>query len=137
MKLSCTEEIIMRRCFDSMDLFIAEKKSFSSAFAGCKKPSSLARRMIQGVFKKEAVAASTLTGQAVRSLGEERRSETFQALHSGAVDAIIEFATAVGAQKGWKIIQKKEEIRASMQRRITEAHREMKEAERIGKEYNW
>ncbi|KAJ8679165.1 hypothetical protein QAD02_022405 [Eretmocerus hayati] len=116
--------------------YYCRKTSLSEAFGGCKKSSSLARRMIQGVFKKDAVAASTLTGQAVRSLGEQRRSQTFQALHSGAVDAIIDFSIAVGAQKNWKK-QTKEEIKASMQRRITEVHREIKDAEQTGKEFKW
>lgn len=65
------------------------KKILDYAKSTAKTSQQMARKLVPGIFTKEAQMRCTLSGQAVRSLGLERKQEIVKTLHIGAVRAII------------------------------------------------
>lgn len=65
------------------------KKILEYAKSTAKTAQQMARKLIPGVFTKEAQMRCTLTGQAVRSLGPERKNEATKTLNVEAVETII------------------------------------------------
>ncbi|XP_036138959.1 myb-like protein X isoform X1 [Monomorium pharaonis] len=89
-----TDQLFGKNCpDDKMMLLMSEiycqKRVLMSAIASSLKPSHLARRLLSGVFKPEALLRCTITGQSVRSLGKTRYEEKFDCLDPIARDAII------------------------------------------------
>lgn len=60
------------------------KKVLEMALGSSTKSSHMARRLLEGVFKNDALIKSTLTGQAPKSLGKERQSQKYDCLDSQA-----------------------------------------------------
>lgn len=65
------------------------KKILDSAKSTATTSKQMARKLIPGIFTKEAQIRCTLTGEAVRSQGIERRQEAVKTLNVAAVQAII------------------------------------------------
>lgn len=59
------------------------------ALGGSSRPSSFARKLIEGVYKKEFLLNGTLTGQSPRAQGKERQMEKIIPLNYDARKAII------------------------------------------------
>lgn len=65
------------------------KRIFESAIGTASRASHLARRLIDGVFKPDAILNCTFSGQAPKAQGEERRKRKYECLDSQARRAII------------------------------------------------
>lgn len=65
------------------------KKILEYAKSTAKTSQQMARKLVPGIFTKEAQMRCTLTGQAVRSLGPERKNESTKTLNVEAVQGII------------------------------------------------
>lgn len=59
------------------------------ALGGSCRPSSFARKLIEGVYKKEFILQGTLTGQSPRAQGRQRQMEKVVALNYDARRAIL------------------------------------------------
>ena len=66
-----------------------KKKIYDYAVGSSHRASHLARKLLEGVFKEEALIKCTFTGQAPRSLGKERQLEEVFCLHNLAKNTII------------------------------------------------
>lgn len=70
--------------------FYCRKDILRGAVSGSSKKSShVARRLIPGLFKLEAVLNSTVSGQSCRYRSAERMAEKCDTLHADAVTAIF------------------------------------------------
>lgn len=65
------------------------KSVFDATHNASQKASHIARRLITGVFKPEAIKRCTLTGQTPRSLGRQRLYDKVDCLHVVARNTII------------------------------------------------
>lgn len=65
------------------------KTVFESATGSASRASHLARRLTEGVFKTEAILECTLSGQAPKAQGEERRIKKYKCFNVQARKAII------------------------------------------------
>ncbi|XP_057320921.1 uncharacterized protein LOC130669307 [Microplitis mediator] len=89
-----------------------------------KQVTHIARRLIDGVFTKKAIASCTFTGQAPRAQGKERQIIPVSALDDAAKNAIIDFAIQKGESRQIKIPDRNV-IVAQMSQRLGEIKREI------------
>ncbi|KAK3926007.1 Heat shock 70 kDa protein 13 [Frankliniella fusca] len=66
------------------------KKVLKAALTNSSNVCHIARRLLVGVFKPEALQACTLTGQEWRAAPSPRKSQDISPLYQPAVDAIID-----------------------------------------------
>jgi len=66
-----------------------KKKIYDYAIGSSHRASHIARKLLEGVFKEEALMKCTFTGQSPRSLGKERQREEVFCLHDLAKNTII------------------------------------------------
>ncbi|KAK3908849.1 Halomucin [Frankliniella fusca] len=85
----------------------------------------IARRLLVGVFKPEALQSCTLTGQEWRAGPSDRKSS--DALYQPGVDAIIEYAKTAAIQRKWKVPKADTPIKHSMSCRLGELKRMIKD----------
>lgn len=64
------------------DNIFCKKKIYDYAICSSSLVSHLARRLLEGVFKHEALLKSTFTGQSARVQGRERQQENVECLHN-------------------------------------------------------
>lgn len=69
--------------------FYCRNAMFYSAIGNAHRPSQLVRRLLTGVFKKEALINGTLTGQTARAQGRDRQCVKMTCLHPFAINAIV------------------------------------------------
>lgn len=62
---------------------------FHTTLVSAKSVTSIARRLMDGVFNHEQIQNCTLTGQAPRAHGPERMQQKYDCLDPAAVTAII------------------------------------------------
>ncbi|KAH0567818.1 hypothetical protein KQX54_014430 [Cotesia glomerata] len=89
-----------------------------------KQVTHIARRLIDGVFSKKAIASCTFTDQAPRAQGKERQIIPVSALDDAAKNAIIDFAIQKGQSRQIKIPDRNV-IVAQMSQRLGEIKREI------------
>lgn len=65
------------------------KTVYDSAIGASFKASHFARRLLEGVFKTEAILECTFSGQAPKAQGEDRRNRKYDCLNGHARKAII------------------------------------------------
>lgn len=70
------------------DGLYCRKMIFDLAKSTAKTSAQMVRKLVPGIFSKEAQISCTLSGQAVRSLGRERQQEITKNLNIDAVQAI-------------------------------------------------
>ncbi|XP_071579376.1 uncharacterized protein [Temnothorax nylanderi] len=96
---------------------------YYAALGNCHRSSHMVRRLLTGVFKKEALINCTLTGQTPRSQGKNRQNVKVSCLHPIAIKAIVDFSLDHGIKHGWATQTKKDLLRTITQR-IGEIKRE-------------
>lgn len=137
------------------DEVYCRKSIYDAAHIASHKASHVARRLISGVFKPEAIRRCTLTGQTPRTLGKERLNDKVDCLHVGARNAIIgkkellffrksklsmaggllknpllfaDYSRRLAEERGWKP-QSIQELKHALSQRLGELKREMKSME--------
>lgn len=71
------------------DNIFCKKRTYDYATGSSTIASHLARRLLEGIFKQEAILKSTFSGQSPRAQGRERQQENVECLHNQAKQAII------------------------------------------------
>ncbi|XP_037813769.1 uncharacterized protein LOC119604935 [Lucilia sericata] len=107
------------------DNIYCRKIVYDSALGSSFKASHLARRLIEGVFKLEAILTCTLSGQPPKAQGEERRNQKYGALNGEARKALTDFCTEYSQKRGWTP-QTPYEINRTMTQKIGEIERQHK-----------
>lgn len=69
--------------------FYCRNRIYYSALANSHRSSHIARRLLIGVFKKEAFINCTLSGQNPRSQGKDKQNVELSCLHPFAINAIV------------------------------------------------
>ncbi|XP_071578751.1 uncharacterized protein [Temnothorax nylanderi] len=103
--------------------FYCRNAIYYAALGNCHRSSHIVRRLLTGVFKKEALINCTLTGQTPRSQGKNRQNVKVSCLHPIAINAIVDFSLYYGIKHGWTTQTKKDLLRTITQR-IGEIKRE-------------
>ncbi|CAH2085766.1 unnamed protein product [Euphydryas editha] len=85
----------------------------------------MARHLMDGIFKREALLKCTLTGQAPRAQSAEKQMEKFEPLHFEAREQIIDRVLEEAKLKGWKKREKntpepREYLRSDIERTMTQ-----------------
>ncbi|KAH0567884.1 uncharacterized protein LOC123262391 [Cotesia glomerata] len=93
---------------------------YSSALGASHKATHLARRLLEGVFKHEALMGCTLTGQAPRGTSKKL---IVKPLDQRAKDAIVDFSMRIATEKIWPS-QNRGTIFKEMSQKLTEYKRD-------------
>ncbi|XP_044579450.1 uncharacterized protein LOC123261735 [Cotesia glomerata] len=93
---------------------------YSSALGASHKATHLARRLLEGVFKHEALMGCTLTGQAPRGTSKKL---IVKPLDQRAKDAIVDFSMRIATEKNWPS-QNRGTIFKEMSQKLTEYKRD-------------
>ncbi|XP_075149979.1 uncharacterized protein LOC142224055 [Haematobia irritans] len=96
---------------------------YEMALSSTQKASRIARKLLEGVFKKDFLLKATLTGQSPRAQGLERQQEPVIPLCYKARAAIIDFSIRLAQQRGWEP-QNLKEIERAMSQRLGEIKRQ-------------
>ncbi|KAH0534868.1 hypothetical protein KQX54_009434 [Cotesia glomerata] len=91
---------------------------YSSALGASHKATHLARRLLEGVFKYEALMGCTLTGQAPRGTSKKL---IVKPLDQRAKDAIVDFSMRIATEKNWPS-QNRGTIFKEMSQKLTELY---------------
>ncbi|XP_075151180.1 uncharacterized protein LOC142225289 [Haematobia irritans] len=87
------------------------------------KASHVARKLLEGVFKRNVLKKATLTGQPPRAQGLERQLEPVFALNYRAREAIVDFSFRVAKERNWEP-QSKKDVERAMSQRLGEIKRQ-------------
>ncbi|XP_075159527.1 uncharacterized protein LOC142232748 [Haematobia irritans] len=93
------------------------------ALGSSHKSTHVARKLLEGVFKKSVLTQATLTGQPARAQGLQKQLEPVVALSYKARETIIDFSIAVAKLRGWDP-QTRREIERAMSQRLGEIKRQ-------------
>lgn len=69
--------------------FYCRNAIYYAALGNSHRPSHIVRRLLTGVFQKEALINNTLTGQSPRAQGKDRQNVKMSCLHPFVINAIV------------------------------------------------
>lgn len=96
-----------------------KKRILQYALSNSSQATHIAHKLLEAVFKKEALLKCTLTGQPGRAQGKERQQEAVVPMHRRAKNAIIQYSKTIAEKRQWTV-NSTADIKKSMGQRLVE-----------------